>query len=72
MSTGAQCLFSKTSFHCRLENVKAHESGKKHKELAAAWQQVQKDKIAKQAAAQATADANPEALSSSCESDGPE
>eukprot|EP00983_Pelagomonas_calceolata_P043680 1138995-Pelagomonas_calceolata.AAC.4 len=28
----------------RLQNVKAHEGGKKHKEHAAAWQQAQKDK----------------------------
>eukprot|EP00983_Pelagomonas_calceolata_P057651 1145163-Pelagomonas_calceolata.AAC.1 len=28
----------------RLQNVKAHESGKKHKERAAAWQQAQKVK----------------------------
>eukprot|EP00983_Pelagomonas_calceolata_P034497 1081402-Pelagomonas_calceolata.AAC.1 len=71
MSTGAQCLFCKTSFHCRLENVKTRE-----------WQEAQgacssmaagtEGKIAKRAAAQATADANPEALSSSSESHGPE
>eukprot|EP00983_Pelagomonas_calceolata_P082972 1156053-Pelagomonas_calceolata.AAC.5 len=29
-----------------LQNLKAYESGKKHKEHAAAWQQAQKDKAA--------------------------
>eukprot|EP00983_Pelagomonas_calceolata_P001003 34947-Pelagomonas_calceolata.AAC.4 len=28
----------------KLQNVKAHENGKKHKERAAAWQQAQKEK----------------------------
>eukprot|EP00983_Pelagomonas_calceolata_P036605 1134217-Pelagomonas_calceolata.AAC.2 len=37
----AQCLFCKTSLRCKLQNVKAHESGEKHKERAAAWQQAQ-------------------------------
>eukprot|EP00983_Pelagomonas_calceolata_P032693 1024930-Pelagomonas_calceolata.AAC.1 len=73
MSTGTQCLFCKTSFHCRLRNVKAHEIGKKHKERAAgACRQAQKGKIVKRAAALAAADAIPEAPSSSSESDRPE
>eukprot|EP00983_Pelagomonas_calceolata_P045402 1139724-Pelagomonas_calceolata.AAC.3 len=42
----AQCLFCKPGFQCRLQNMKAHESGKKHKERAAAWQQAQKNKAA--------------------------
>eukprot|EP00967_Tisochrysis_lutea_P054047 scaffold67415_cov17-Tisochrysis_lutea.AAC.1 len=39
-----KCLFCKTSFLYRLQNVKAHKSGKRHKEHAAAWQHAQKDK----------------------------
>jgi hypothetical protein len=38
-----ECLFCKTTFQSRLQNVKAHENGKKHKGFEADWQQKQKD-----------------------------
>eukprot|EP00983_Pelagomonas_calceolata_P090162 1157388-Pelagomonas_calceolata.AAC.9 len=41
----AKCLSCKASFQCKIQNVKAHESGNS-KEHAAAWQQAQKDKAA--------------------------
>ena len=37
-----ECLFCKTTFQSKLQNVKAHESGKKHKGFKADWQQKQK------------------------------